>query len=115
MHHFGCLADNATMDHRLVIRLYRRCVVQNHDFGLEVKHRSWLRTLVHQNHAFSEVVSLQLVFFHKRLNAEADGLTSSCFVHFHSLVVNCPHLDWLELSRFIRAQQQLLVGTNSSR
>ena len=102
------------MDNGLVVWLDCSCVVQNDHLGFKVKYWRRLRTLVNQNHAFPEVIPLQLVLLHQRLYTEANCLACSCLIHIHAFVVNRPNLHWLELSRLIGPQKQLLIGANGA-
>jgi hypothetical protein len=59
--HFGCLSDDSTVDHSLVVRFDGSGVMQDDYFSLEVVDSGRSQVLVNEDHALSEVVPLQLV------------------------------------------------------
>jgi len=103
VHHLGSLSDDTAVDHSLVIRLNRSRMVQNNDFSLEIEHRCWLGILVNEDHTLSELIALELLFFNKSLDAEADSLASNCAINLDSLIMNCTNLHWFELACLIWA------------
>ena len=95
------LPNNTTVNDRLVIRFYRRCIVQYHYFCFEIINWMRLSILIYQNHSLSEIVPLKLLFLNHGLNGEADCLASDSLFDRHPLVVDSLDLNGAELTLLV--------------
>ena len=98
----------------LVVRSNCCRVVKDHDLSFELPDGLRLQLTIDEDHALTEVVPLELLFLHLGLDREADGLACEGLLNIHSLVVNALHLHRVELSSFVRAQEQRLVGNDGA-
>ena len=97
------------MDHSLIVRFDSRCIVQDDDFRFEIV--DWVRfgVLVDEDHTLPEVVPLELLLLHLRLDGEADGLASRCNLDSHSLVVDALDFNGTELTLLVGSEEQGLA------
>jgi len=105
LHNLCCLSYYSTMDNCLIIWLDCRRLLNDYHSCFKVI--NWLRfsLFIKQDHSFSEVVSLELLFLDLSLNAEADSLTCFSNLDINSLVMDCFHLDWIKSSLFVWSKQ----------
>lgn len=64
------------MHNCLVIGLDSGCMMQDHNFRIEIVHALRVSVLIYQDHAFSELSPLQLDLLINNLNSEADSLST---------------------------------------
>ena len=104
LYDFGCLPNDTTVDHGLIVGLDGRWVVQNHHLCLEVV--NWLRLgcWVNQDHTLPEIVPFELLLLNHGLYCKTDSLACHSFLNSHSLVMDALHLNWAELPLLIRSQ-----------
>ena len=108
LNHLRCLSNNTTVDDRLVVRLDRRCIVEDNDFSFEIINWMRLSILVNEDHPLAEIVPLELLFLNHRLDGEADCLASESLLNGHPLVVNSFDLDWAELALLVWSKKENL-------
>ena len=79
--------------------------MQDDHLGFEIINRLRLRLLIDKNHAFPEIVPLQLLLLDLGLDCETDGLTCTGLFHVHPLVMDTLHLHWVELTLLIGSEK----------
>jgi hypothetical protein len=112
---FGGLSNDSTVNNSLIVSFDESSVVQNGDLGFKVEDRCGLGSLINEDHTLSEHVALKLLFWNKRLDGEANCLSSEGFFDLDSLVMNASNTDGLELTCFIRSEQESLLRNDCSR
>ena len=91
------------MHYSLVVRSDCCRVVKDHDLCLEFPYRRWLQFSIDEDHTFTEVIPLKLLFLDLGLNCKADRLTGESLFDIYSLMMDAFHLYRIKLSRLVRA------------
>ena len=108
------LSYNTTVDNCLVVWLDRSSMMQDLDFSLKVLYTDWLNFLIKQNHSFSEVLPLKLIFLYHAFDRKAYRLSSNCLFNWQHLMVDCLNHDWLKHSVLVGSKVKDCIGYDSS-